>query len=296
MQMLDVAGRLVVAVDGDAVEVEAASSGRFEPDPHSAFDDWASFSRWAETQVDADAAPADEGVLGPPVPWPAEVVRDRAEHRAHAEGSSLAVPTLPPALTNIPTCLTGPQADVPLPADTVDREVELVVMLGERAEHVAVHAAWKHIAGVMVGQYLSERRLQTVGPAPRFSLSNSFPGFGPIRPALVTVGNPDNPELGCQLEGCDVLQQGRTSDMVFPVPELIAHLSSVCPLLPGDLISPARRPASDANLGCSSGRAASWSGGWVGSVATATRWSPPLRGRPPEPMTGYAGGDEPCAG
>jgi 2,4-didehydro-3-deoxy-L-rhamnonate hydrolase len=241
MQILNVAGRLVVAVDGSAVDVEGASSGRFGPDPQSAFDDWASFSRWARTltKADADAAPAVTGVLGPPVPRPAQVFAIGLNYRAHAEESGVAVPTSPPTFTKFPTCLTGPHAEVALPADTVDWEVELVVVIGERAEQVAVQDAWEHVAGVMVGQDLSERRLQTVGPAPQFSLGKSFPGFGPTGPALVTVDeldDPDDLELGCELEGRDVLQQSRTSDMVFPVSELIAHLSSVCPLLPGDLI------------------------------------------------------------
>jgi 2-keto-4-pentenoate hydratase/2-oxohepta-3-ene-1,7-dioic acid hydratase in catechol pathway len=82
------------------------------------------------------------------------------------------------------------------------------------------------------------------GPAPQFSLAKSLPGFGPVGPVLVTpdeLADPDDIELGCALEGgpaggSEVLQKGRTADMIFPVAELIARLSALLPLLPGDLI------------------------------------------------------------
>jgi 2-keto-4-pentenoate hydratase/2-oxohepta-3-ene-1,7-dioic acid hydratase in catechol pathway len=73
---------------------------------------------------------------------------------------------------------------------------------------------------------------------PQFSLGKSFAGFGPLGPAIVTTDeleNPDDLELACLVNN-EVLQKGRTSDMIFSVPELVARLSAVCPLLPGDVI------------------------------------------------------------
>jgi len=120
----------------------------------------------------------------------------------------------------------------------VDWEVELVVVVGRRAENVAEEHAWSHVAGVTVGQDLSERAVQMTGPVPQFSLGKSFPGFGPIGPAIVSsdeLSDPDDLELACSVDG-EVLQRGRTRDMVFSVPELVARISAVCPLLPGDII------------------------------------------------------------
>lgn len=242
MQVTNCAGRLAVRTGHDALtDAAVASQGRFGPDPQGAFDDWPAFRAWAGSLADERSAAGLVGsaVLGPPVPRPAQVFAIGLNYRAHAQESRLAVPDAPPTFTKFPTCLTGPNDSVVLPADTVDWEVELVVAIGTRAEHVAPDDAWSHVAGVMVGQDLSERRLQTAGPAPQFSLGKSFPGFGPTGPALVTIDeltDPDDLELGCQLEDGEVLQKSRTSDMVFPVPELIARLSAVCPLLPGDLI------------------------------------------------------------
>jgi 2,4-diketo-3-deoxy-L-fuconate hydrolase len=144
----------------------------------------------------------------------------------------------PAVFTKFPTSITGPNARIVLPNATVDWEVELVVALGRRIFEVAEKDAWRQVAGLMVGQDLSDRVLQLAGPAPQFSLGKSYPGFAPIGPWLVTVdefGNPDDLELGCRLDG-EVLQLGRTRDLLFSIPELIARLSAVCPLLPGDLI------------------------------------------------------------
>jgi 2,4-didehydro-3-deoxy-L-rhamnonate hydrolase len=94
------------------------------------------------------------------------------------------------------------------------------------------------VAGLTVGQDLSERITQTSGPSPQFSLGKSLPGFGPTGPWLVTpdeFDNPDDLELGCTIDG-EQMQKGRTRDLVFSVPALISRLSHKLPLLPGDLL------------------------------------------------------------
>src|SRR6266568_2122203 len=98
--------------------------------------------------------------------------------------------------------------------------------------------AWSYVAGVMVGQDLSERTVQLAGPVPQFSLGKSFPGFGPTGPWLMTpdeLPDRDDLRLRCSVDG-RVLQDGRTKDMIFSVPELVARISAVCPMRPGDLI------------------------------------------------------------
>ena len=124
------------------------------------------------------------------------------------------------------------------PGGHVDWEVELVVVIGRRAENVAAADAWSHVAGLAAGQDLSERITQLAGPAPQFSLGKSFPGFAPIGPWVVTVDefdDPDDIELQCAI-GEETLQKGRTSEFLFGVPALIEGLSRVTPLLPGDII------------------------------------------------------------
>ena len=140
--------------------------------------------------------------------------------------------------TKFQTSITAPNATVTLPSSSVDWEVELVIAIGHGGVAIAESEAWSHVAGLMVGQDLSERAVQLAGPAPQFSLGKSYPGFAPLGPASVSVDEVDDPddlELGCALDG-EVLQHGRTSDMIFSVPELIGRISAVCPLLPGDII------------------------------------------------------------
>ena len=137
-----------------------------------------------------------------------------------------------------PSSVTGPTAVVELPSDAVDYEAELVVVIGERAHRTTRQDAWTRVAGLTVGQDLSERLVQFRGPTPQFSLGKSFPGFSPIGPVLVTpdeFADPDNIEIGCTLNG-QQMQKSRTHDLIFTVPQLIESLSAVVPLLPGDLI------------------------------------------------------------
>ncbi|MFD7691645.1 fumarylacetoacetate hydrolase family protein, partial [Streptomyces sp. NPDC059781] len=137
------------------------------------------------------------------------------------------------------TSITGPVTEVTLPpGGHTDWEIELVAVIGTRAHRVPAKSAWDHVAGLTVGQDISERITQLEGPAPQFSLGKSFPGFAPIGPWLVTpdvFDDPDDLGLRCTVNGEEV-QKSRTGDLIFSVPELIARLSSVIPLLPGDVV------------------------------------------------------------
>jgi 2,4-didehydro-3-deoxy-L-rhamnonate hydrolase len=244
MRLVNVRGRLGLAHGDAALDVASASEGRFGPDPQEIYDRWDEFVAWASAlaaagQGTVEPAPFSPADLGPPVPAPRQVFAIGLNYQEHAAESGIAVPTgIPPVFTKFRSAITGPDGDIALPDGTVDWEVELVVVIGRRAERVPPERAWDHVAGVTVGQDLSERQRQFEGPVPQFSLGKSFPGFAPIGPAVVTVdelADPDDLALGCVLDG-ERVQQARTSELLVPVPALVARLSSVIPLLPGDLI------------------------------------------------------------
>jgi 2-keto-4-pentenoate hydratase/2-oxohepta-3-ene-1,7-dioic acid hydratase in catechol pathway len=238
MRVARVSGRLSLLVEGGAVDVESASGGRFPADPDDVMPQWDELREWAAGFGGGEVVPYTPGDLGAPLLRPAQVFGIGLNYRDHAAESGVGVPAAPAVFTKFRTCLTGPYDAVRLPSGQVDWEVELVVVIGRRAEQVAEEHAWSYVAGVTVGQDLSERSVQLAGPVPQFSLGKSFPGFGPFGPAIVTpdeLADPDDLELACFLDD-EVLQKGRTRDMVFSVPELVARLSAVCPLLPGDLI------------------------------------------------------------
>ena len=233
-------GRLVLIDDAGVTDVATVSDGEFSADPDRVFAVWDRFAEWAGEHAGPGACTgplvADE--LGAPVLTPPQVFGIGLNYRAHAAESGVDAPDVPPVFTKFRSCLTGPFAAVELPSDRVDWEVELVVAIGRPAERVPEEKAWSHVAGVMTGQDLSERTVQLAGPVPQFSLGKSFPGFGPIGPWLVTPDElPDRDDLRLSSSvGGRVLQDGRTRDMIFSVPELVARISAVCPMMAGDLI------------------------------------------------------------
>ncbi|MEU6439654.1 fumarylacetoacetate hydrolase family protein [Streptomyces sp. NPDC047046] len=240
MRIANLSGRLSLIVDGTAVDVEQASGGLFPADPQAVYARWAEFRAWAAgAELPAGTAFKDTD-LGAPAPAPRQVLAIGLNYRDHAAESGFDAPEgLPPVFTKFVTSLSGPVTEVKLPENgKTDWEVELVAIIGERAENVSEADAWKHVAGLAAGQDISERVVQLAGPAPQFSLGKSYPGFAPVGPWLVTPDefeNPDDLALGCSVNGEEV-QNGRTRDLIFSVPALIARLSAVLPLLPGDVI------------------------------------------------------------
>jgi 2-keto-4-pentenoate hydratase/2-oxohepta-3-ene-1,7-dioic acid hydratase in catechol pathway len=242
MRIANLAGRLVLVTrDGTAaLDVERASGGRFAADPQAVYESWPEFAAWAASADLAGARPFAAAGLGAPAPAPRQVLAIGLNYAEHAAESGFDVPAEPTVMfTKWPSCLTGPVTDVELPAGGhTDWEVELVAVIGRRAFRISAAEAWGHVAGLTAGQDLSERVLQAAGPSPQFSLAKSLPGFGPTGPWLVTPDEFDDPgdlELGCSLNG-NQMQKGRTRDLIFSVPALIAALSRRLPLLPGDVI------------------------------------------------------------
>lgn len=241
MRIANVAGRatLITSADGSTgLDVAKASDGRFPSDPQAVFEQWDELREWGTANSDRGDVTIRASELGPPTPLPRQVFAIGLNYAEHINESKMGRPPAPAVFTKFPTSITGPATPVLLPSPNVDWEVELVVAIGRRAFEVSQDAAWDHVAGLMVGQDLSERVVQLIGPVPQFSLGKSYPGFAPVGPYLVTpdeVPNRDDLELGCRVDD-EVLQLGRTSDLIFDVAELIAKLSAVCPLLPGDIM------------------------------------------------------------
>jgi 2-keto-4-pentenoate hydratase/2-oxohepta-3-ene-1,7-dioic acid hydratase in catechol pathway len=250
MRIANVDGRAKLIVGDGALDVGTASDGRFGPGPAAVYDDWDAFLEWASAAAGAagtaGGAPAPSERLepfhpatcGPPSPAPRQVFAVALNYRAHAEESGFAPPSDPLFFTKYVSAFTGPVTDVVLPAGNVDWECELVAVISRPTRRIAAADGWSHVAGLTVGQDLSERILQRSGPVPQFSLGKSHAGFAPSGPVLVTpdeFANPDDLDIGCEVDG-QTMQSARTSLMIFPVPELIAYLSNVVTLFPGDVI------------------------------------------------------------
>ena len=239
MRIMNVDNRLQLVVDDRIVDVETASGGAFPADVQSIYERWDEFRAWADTASPTGGAPMPEQGVGAPVPQPRQIFAIGLNYKDHAQEAGLELPSSPMVFTKFPAAVAGPFDTIELPRGSVDFEVELVVVIGRRAHRVAEADGWNYVAGLTAGQDLSERDLQLQPPAPQqYNLAKSFTGFAPIGPSLVTpdeFADPDNVEIGCLLNG-EQMQKAQTGELIFPVPALVAYLSSVLPLLPGDLI------------------------------------------------------------
>ncbi len=237
MRLGNLNGRAVILSDEGAIDVASASDGRFGPDPKACYAEWDAFTVWAAT-VSATAVSFDTDKLDAPAPRPAQSFGIGMNYAGHAREVGAPNPEFPPTFTKFPSCITGPYATVDLPSDGIDWEVELVAVIGRVAHRVREADAWSHIAGLTIGQDLSNRAVQLRPPVPQFSLGKSFPGFGPMGPWLVTpdeFADADDLALSCTLNG-ETMQDSRTSDLIFSVPALIERLSGIVTLYPGDVI------------------------------------------------------------
>lgn len=238
-RLANVDGRAVLVVGELVHDVERASGGAVSADAVSALSQPAELHRLGARlgPADATAALADV-VLGPPVPRPRQVFGIGLNYRTHAAETGMAMPSAPMVFTKFPGCLAGPESDVELASDTTDYEAELVVVIGAQVKDVPVAAAWSAVAGLTIGQDVSDRALQNAGDRPQFSLGKSHDGYGPIGPAVVSldlVADRDDLAVRCEVNG-EVRQADSTASMIFPVAELVSYLSSVLTLYPGDLV------------------------------------------------------------
>ena len=241
MQIANVGGRAKVILGGGrAVDAATASEGRFGPSPSAVYERWDEFREFFQEKGTAAAPsePFSPSIAGPPSPFPRQVFAVALNYQAHAAESGLRPPDDPLFFTKFVSAFSGPVTEVVLPEGKVDWETELVAVIGRPTRHITQADGWSHVAGVTVGQDISERALQRSGPAPQYSLAKSHEGFAPQGPVLVTpdeLADPDDLALGCEVNG-EVMQSARTSQMIFPVAALVAYLSQVVCLFPGDVI------------------------------------------------------------
>jgi 2-keto-4-pentenoate hydratase/2-oxohepta-3-ene-1,7-dioic acid hydratase in catechol pathway len=239
MRIATVDDRLCLGTDRGWADVAASSGGQFEADPQAVYERWAEFSRWASSYSPAAGPSLVTGELGAPAPRPRQAFGAGLNYADHAGESGLELPAAPLIFAKYASCISGPADPLVISTGSIDWEVELVAVIGARSRHVPASEAWAAVAGLTIGQDISDRTLQWSGGAtPQFSLGKSGPGFGPTGPVLVTpdeLADRDDLAIECRLNG-EVVQSSRTRHLIFGVPALVAYLSSHVTLLPGDLI------------------------------------------------------------
>jgi len=189
--------------------------------------------------VEDDGVPVDGVELLPPVGRPGKIICIGFNYSAHAEEKGREAPETPTFFAKWANALTRPGGTVRLPewSQEVDYEAEVAFVIGERAKDVSEENAMDHVAGYTLLNDLSARDYQF--KTPQWMPGKVFDGAAPCGPALVMpdeAGPHDAIEIELTLNG-ERMQEGSTADLIHSVPALVAYLSQLMTLEPGDVIS-----------------------------------------------------------
>jgi acylpyruvate hydrolase len=169
---------------------------------------------------------------------PSKVVCVGLNYRGHVEETGRELPAYPTLFGKFADTLCAPYADIELPAASpkVDWEAELTIVIGREARGVDRPEALDHVAGYTVANDVSMRDWQN--RTLQWLQGKNFEGTTPVGPVLVTPDEIDHAadlRISCRLND-EVVQDSRTSDLIFPPAELVAYVSTFTTLRPGDLI------------------------------------------------------------
>jgi 2-keto-4-pentenoate hydratase/2-oxohepta-3-ene-1,7-dioic acid hydratase in catechol pathway len=194
--------------------------------------------RAAAEEAGAGVPLADVELL-PPVPNPQKIVCIGLNYADHAEEAGLDAPPVPTFFAKFANALVPDGATVAIPSSTrrLDFEAEVAFVIGRPAKEVGVADALGHVAGYTLLNDLSARDLQF--QTPQWIPGKVFDGAAPCGPALVTADEvPDPAAIGIALDrNGERMQESSTEHLIFGVAELVAHLSTLMTLVPGDIVS-----------------------------------------------------------
>ncbi len=177
--------------------------------------------------------------LHAPISNPPRVFAIGLNYRDHAKESGMAIPTTPVVFFKLATAIIGPGEAIVLPKNSnqPDYEAEFAFVIGKGGYRIPASAWREHVYGYTIVNDVSARDVQFA--TSQWSMSKSFPTFCPLGPAIVTADEIDDPhQLAISLSiDSELLQNSNTRELIFGIPALVEHLSSITPLLPGDIVS-----------------------------------------------------------
>lgn len=182
---------------------------------------------------------ADQVKLHAPIANPPRIFAIGLNYRDHAAESKMQLPPVPVVFFKLHTSIIGPGDAIVLPKATTqpDYEAELAFVIGKGGYRIPASAWREHVYGFTIANDVSARDVQFA--TSQWSLAKSFNTFCPLGPAIVTTGEIPDPHalaISLTIDGA-VLQSSNTRELVFGVPELVEYISSIAPLLPGDIVS-----------------------------------------------------------
>lgn len=182
----------------------------------------------------------DDVRLGVPLVRPSKIVCVGLNYAQHAAESGMAIPSEPVLFFKATSALCGPNDNVVIPknSEKSDWEVELAIVIGKKASYVEKEDAYKHIAGYVLHNDISERAFQ-IEKEGQWCKGKGCDTFAPVGPFIATkdeIPNPNDLNLWLKLNG-EMVQNSTTSDFIFNVEEVVSYISQFMTLLPGDIIS-----------------------------------------------------------
>jgi 2-keto-4-pentenoate hydratase/2-oxohepta-3-ene-1,7-dioic acid hydratase in catechol pathway len=195
--------------------------------------------RWTGNPPGGDRHDPNTQKLAAPIPRPPKIICIGLNYRDHAIESNLPIPQTPTMFAKFPTAVIGPGQPIVLPKSSTqpDYEAEFAVVIGKRCRHVR-EENWRDVVfGYTILNDVSARDYQMA--TSQWMIGKTFDTFAPIGPAVVTadeIEDPHNLAISLELSG-EVMQKSNTSQLIFDVPKLVAYLSSVFTLEPGDIIA-----------------------------------------------------------
>jgi acylpyruvate hydrolase len=193
----------------------------------------------ARSNAAADVIPHEEATLHRPVLEPGAVVCVGVNFRAHVLEMGAELPDHPTLFSKLPRALTDPNATIRLPAaasGSVDYEGELAVVIGSGGRDIGIDDAWDAVAGLTIANDVSMRDYQF--RSPQWFAGKTWESSTPVGPTLVTldeVGDVSELELRVEVNG-ELRQRSSLGDLIFSIPELVADVSQIVTLQPGDLL------------------------------------------------------------
>ena len=195
--------------------------------------------RWSDNPPGDDILPGNQVRLAAPIPRPPKLICIGLNYRDHAEEAKQPIPEVPTVFAKFPTSVTGPGHPIVLPKNSTkpDYEAEFAIVIGRRGRHIA-EADWRdYIFGYTIINDVSARDFQMA--TSQWMMGKTFDTFAPMGPAIVTADEIEDPHslaISLTLSG-EVMQSSNTRNLIFQTPRLIAYLSSVFTLEPGDVIA-----------------------------------------------------------
>jgi 2-keto-4-pentenoate hydratase/2-oxohepta-3-ene-1,7-dioic acid hydratase in catechol pathway len=174
-----------------------------------------------------------------PIPRPPKFICVGLNYRDHAAETGMEIPKTPTIFSKFSNVVIGPGDPIVLPANSTrpDYEAELAFIIGKGGRHIAAQDWREHVFGYTIVNDVSARDFQMA--TSQWLLGKTFDTFAPMGPAIVTedeIADPHALEISLEIGG-EILQKSNTRELIFQIPEILAHISSVVTLEPGDIVA-----------------------------------------------------------